>query len=185
MREHDIIIIGGVVTGTALFYVINKYTDYDVGIIEKYKDFGLVNSKSNNNSQTLHFGDIETNYTIQKATKVKAQAELVKEYVEAHKNEKLFTKYHKMVLAVGTGQVKKLTKRYEEFKHLFPYLKLLDKEQIGKYEPKVVEGRTEDIIALFSPEGYTVDFGRLSKSFIKNSKNHNIKKNHNINLSIT
>jgi len=70
--NYDVLIVGGGVVGTALLYTLSKYTDIKkICLIEKYSDFGLVNSASYNNSQTLHFGDIETNYSIDKATSVK------------------------------------------------------------------------------------------------------------------
>ena len=57
--KYDVIIVGGGVSGTALLYTMSKYTDVkSICLIEKYKDFGLVNSASTMNSQTLHFGDI-------------------------------------------------------------------------------------------------------------------------------
>ena len=85
--EYDVLIVGGGVVGTALLYTLSKYTDIKkIGLIEKYNDFGLVNSASHNNSQTLHFGDIETNYTIEKATSVKRMADMVMKYLESRKD---------------------------------------------------------------------------------------------------
>jgi malate dehydrogenase (quinone) len=115
--EFEVLIVGGGVVGTALLYTLSKYTDIkNVGLIEKYSDFGLVNSASYNNSQTLHFGDIETNYSIEKARSVKRMADMVMKYLESQKGQtddkRLFSKYSKMVLAVGTGQVQELKKRY-------------------------------------------------------------------------
>ena len=103
---YDVLIVGGGVVGTALLYTLSKYTDIkNIGLIEKYSDFGLVNSASYNNSQTLHFGDIETNYSIDKARSVKQMADMVMKYLESEKDsasgKKLFSKYSKMVLAVG------------------------------------------------------------------------------------
>ena len=81
--KHDILIVGGGVSGAALLYTLSKYTNVkNIGLIEKYSDFGLVNSASTMNSQTLHFGDIETNYTIEKAKKVKRSADMVMKYLE-------------------------------------------------------------------------------------------------------
>ena len=115
--RYDVLIVGGGVTGTALLYTLSKYTDIkNIGLIEKYSDFGLVNSASYNNSQTLHFGDIETNYSLDKARSVKRMADMVMKYVENEKKSeeslKLFSKYSKMVLAVGKNQVKELRERY-------------------------------------------------------------------------
>ena len=84
--KYDVLIVGGGVVGTALLYTLSKYTDIkNIGLIEKYSDFGLVNSASYNNSQTLHFGDIETNYSIDKAKSVKRMADMVMKYLESEK----------------------------------------------------------------------------------------------------
>src|SRR5512137_376497 len=84
--SYDVLIVGGGVTGTALLYTLSNYTDIkNIGLIEKYSDFGLVNSASYNNSQTLHFGDIETNYSLEKARSVKRMADMVMKYVENEK----------------------------------------------------------------------------------------------------
>lgn len=174
--EFDVLIVGGGVVGTALLYTLSKYTDIKkIGLIEKYSDFGLVNSASYNNSQTLHFGDIETNYSIEKARSVKRMADMVMKYLENEKGvsaeKKLFSKYSKMVLAVGSGQVQDLKKRYPPFSELFPKLKMIGREEIGKIEPRVLEGRdpNQEILALVTEDGYTVDFKRLCHSFVDNA----------------
>jgi malate dehydrogenase (quinone) len=178
--EYDVLIVGGGVVGTALLYTLSKYTDIkNVGLIEKYTDFGLVNSASYNNSQTLHFGDIETNYTIQKAKSVKRMADMVMKYLDneipAAADKKIFSKYSKMVLAVGSVQVDELKKRYPPFSELFPKLKMIGRDEIGKLEPRVLEGRDpqQEILALVTEDGYTVDFKRLCHSFVDNALRKN------------
>jgi len=170
---YDVVIIGGGVCGTGLLYTLSNYTNLKhIALIEKESDVALVNSYTNSNSQTLHFGDIETNYTLAKATKVNAGATLVKNYLLTQDREQeIYTKYHKMVLGVGDSQIEKLKTRYQEFKQLFPNLKLLNRSEIADKEPKVLESRneSEDIIALFTSEGYTVDFNRLAQSFLAKS----------------
>ncbi|MFZ0472943.1 MAG: FAD-dependent oxidoreductase, partial [Bacteroidales bacterium] len=175
--KHDVIIIGGGVSGTALLYTLSKYTNVrNIGLIEKYADFGLVNSSPRMNSQTLHFGDIETNYTLEKAKKVKRYADMVMNYLEHEKavkgDEGIFIKVPKMVLAVGKDQVKTLSDRYPSFGQLFPKLKMIGREEIGKIEPRVLEGRDpgQELLALLTEDGYTVDFRRLSHSFAENAK---------------
>lgn len=170
---YEVAIIGGGVCGTALLHTLSNYTNVDhIVLIEKEADIALINSHPNSNSQTLHFGDIETNYTLAKASKVNAGASLVKNYLLNNDSQQaIYTKYHKMVLGVGTEQVKELKDRYQEFKQIFPDLKLLSAEEISAKEPKVLENRgTEaEIIALYTDEGYTVDFHLLAKSFAGNS----------------
>jgi len=175
--KHDVIIIGGGVSGTALLYTLSKYTNVkNIGLIEKYSDFGMVNSSPTMNSQTLHFGDIETNYTLEKAKKVKRAADMVMNYLEDAKavrsDEGIFIKVPKMVLAVGKQQVQALRDRYPSFGHLFPKLKMVGKEDIGKIEPRILEGRDpgEELLALVTEDGYTVDFRKLSQSFANNAK---------------
>lgn len=174
--NYDVLIVGGGVTGTALLYTLTRYTDIkSIGLIEKYSDFGLVNSASYNNSQTLHFGDIETNYTIEKAKKVKRMADMVMQYVENEKKSpvdlKIFSKYSKMVLAVGNHQVRELRERYPVFSQLFPHLRMIEKDEIGRIEPRILEGRDPDqeILALVTDDGYTVDFKELCHSFVNNA----------------
>jgi len=178
--EYEVLIVGGGVVGTALLYTLSKYTDIkNIGLIEKYSDFGLVNSASYNNSQTLHFGDIETNYSLDKARSVKLMADMVMKYLESEKNVneklKLFSKYSKMVLAVGKSQVKELNDRYPAFSQLFPKLRMIHRDEIGKIEPRVVEGRDPDqeILALVTEDGYTVDFKKLCHSFVNNALREN------------
>jgi malate dehydrogenase (quinone) len=177
---YDVLIVGGGVVGTALLYTLSKYTDIkNIGLIEKYSDFGLVNSASYNNSQTLHFGDIETNYSLEKARSVKRMADMVMKYLESEKelpsNKKLFSKYSKMVLAVGSNQVQELRKRYPPFHELFPKLNMIERDEIGRIEPRVLEGRDpgQEILALVTEDGYTVDFKRLCHSFVDNALKKN------------
>lgn len=172
---YDVVIIGAGVCGTSLLYTLSNYTNVKkIALIEKNSAVALVNSHKNSNSQTLHFGDIETNYTLEKATKVNRAASLVKNYLlQRDRDQEIHTKYHKMVLAVGSEQVAKLQTRYQEFKSLFPDLRLLDRAEIETIEPKVLLDRQEkeEILALFTPEGYTVNFQKLAESFLHNALN--------------
>ena len=169
---YDVVVIGGGVCGTALLYSLSHYTNVKkVALIENNEEVALVNSRHTSNSQTLHFGDIETNYTLEKAEKVNRGASMVKRYLLDHdEKQSIYTKYHKMVLAVGEAQADKLRERYEVFKGLFPDLQLIKREEIETLEPNVLKGRdnTEETLALFTPEGYTVDYQKLSQSFVEN-----------------
>jgi len=176
-KTYDVVIVGGGVTGTALLYVLSKYTNLKkIAHIEKERDVALLNSHVDNNSHTLHFGDIETNYSLEKAAKVKEAADMLRAYVEINgKNgERLFRKTHKMVLAIGDDEVRELEDRHRKFKDLFPGLRLIGRDEIAAIEPKVMDGRNPDekIAALLSDDGYAVDFQKLSQSFLMHAKWH-------------
>ncbi|WP_280537203.1 FAD-dependent oxidoreductase [Halopenitus sp. POP-27] len=170
--EYDLAIIGGGISGASLLYTVAKFTDVeDVVLIEKEPEIAAINSHHTNNSQTLHFGDIETNYTLEKAEEVKEGAELLAGYLENHDPDReMHSKRSKMVLAVGDEEVEKLESRYhdEGFGDLYPKLRSIDREEIADLEPKVVEGRDPDmeLRALQTPDGYVVDYGAVSKSFV-------------------
>lgn len=170
--KYNVAIIGGGITGAALLYALSRYTNISrLILIEKYNEAAMVNSHYNNNSQTLHFGDIETNYTLEKAKKVKEAAEILARYLELYAPN-AFTKGHKMVLAVGEKEVQELEKRYEEFHELFPKLKKIGRDEIAKLEPNVVKGRgsRENLLALVTDDGYAVNYKALSESFIRESR---------------
>ena len=171
---YDIVIVGGGVCGTALLYSLSHYTNVGkIALLEKNDGVALVNSKLTSNSQTLHFGDIETNYSLEKATKVNRAASMVKRYVLAHDPQReIHTLYHKMVMAVGAEEAAFLKERYATFRELFPALRVIERAEIAAVEPNVVEGRSpdEEIVALSTPEGYTIDYQKLAESFAERSK---------------
>ena len=69
--QTDVLIVGGGVCGTALLFELSRYTDLGhLTLVERYDQLAQVNSKASSNSQTIHCGDIETNYTLEKALKV-------------------------------------------------------------------------------------------------------------------
>jgi len=176
-NQYDLLIIGCGVSGSALLYLASKYSDIQqIGVLEKYAAPARVNSLSSNNSQTLHCGDIETNYTLEKALKVQRAASMLANYALAQEDSHhIIYKYPKMVLGVGAEECQQLKERYQIFKDHYPNLKLLDKKDIAKIEPEVamINGgfRDDEIIALGSTDEYTaVDFEALSKSLVRQAQ---------------
>lgn len=170
---HDVIIIGGGVSGTALLYLLAKYADIDdVMLLEKYNVIANVNSHGRNNSQTLHCGDIETNYTLEKALQVKASANMVVRYADELENkEDILYKYSKMVIGVGEKEVNLLRERFKQFSPHYSGMQLLERDQLEKVEPAIIDGRKEAIVGLAVLDEYTaVNFQALSKSFVTSAQ---------------
>jgi Predicted dehydrogenase len=140
--QYDLIIVGGGISGASLLYATAKFTDIDsVALIEKESEIAAINSHHTNNSQTLHFGDTETNYTLEKAEEVKEGAELLAGYLEHYDDREMHAKRSKMVLGVGEDEVEALERRYDEegFGDLFSKLRAIDREEITEYEPKELD----------------------------------------------
>ncbi|MBD1850710.1 FAD-dependent oxidoreductase [Leptolyngbya sp. FACHB-711] len=173
---YDVVVIGGGVAGTALLYSLAKFTDLKrVALVEKYSGVAAVNSKATNNSQTIHCGDIETNYSLEKALKVRRSAQMVVRYgaeLSDEMRDRVIYKFPKMVLGVGSQECEFLRQRYEQFKPHFTGMSLLEKSQIAEVEPHVVQvngqARPEELVAIGIQDEYTaVNYGALSQSFVE------------------
>lgn len=174
-QTYDVVIIGGGVAGTALLYSLAAFTDLKrVALLEKYPSVAAVNSKATNNSQTIHCGDIETNYTLEKALKVRRSAQMLPRYacqLPAAQRDQIIYQYPKMVLGVGAQECEFLRQRYETFKPHFNGMQLLEKAQIAEVEPNVVklngQDRPEELVAIAIMNEYTaVNYGALAQSFV-------------------
>ena len=171
-KLFDTAIIGGGVAGCSLLFTIARYTDINnIILFEKYDEVSQLNSNPKANSQTLHVGDIESNYTLEKAKKVKESSSMIKNYIENFQEINITGfKSDKMLLAVGEDEIKELKARYTEFKELYPYLELWDEKFLATFEPKLLENRKEPIMAMGARgQITTVDYKKLSESFIQKS----------------
>lgn len=180
-KHYQVAVVGGGASGSALLYTLARYTNLgSLVLLEKYDTVGQVNSHARNNSQTLHVGDIETNYSLEKVRQVKPAAMMVKYYTDklsSSDRSEIIQEVQKMILAVGEKEVADLEKRHHDLQSIFPEVKKFSKKEISEVEPAVTKGRKkgEKILALFNPKGYAVDFGKLSSSFITEAQKETTK----------
>ena len=180
MKKHyDVLVVGGGISGAALFYELAKYTDIkNIALVEKYEKLSKLNSAGTSNSQTIHCGDIETNYTLEKAKKVKETANMVVKYCVNHGlNEKILFAHQKMAIGVGDTEVAYMLKRHNDFKELYPYMEVFDKEKLAKIEPKLIfdadgKERPENVVGVGVEGGEysTVDFGAMSEHLVSEAQ---------------
>ncbi|MEB3361018.1 MAG: FAD-dependent oxidoreductase [Synechococcaceae cyanobacterium] len=178
-QRTDVLIVGGGVCGAALLFELARYTDLaHLTLVERYGRLAAVNSCVTNNSQTIHVGDIETNYTLEKALTVKRTAEMISHYgelLDSQQRDRCIFRTPKMVLAVGEQECQALRRRFELFAPHFPAMELLEKEQIAAWEPEValVDGelRPEPLLAIGIRNSDTaVDYGALTESFVDQAR---------------
>ena len=179
LPQTDVLIVGGGVCGTALLFELARYTDLaSITLVERYDRLAQVNSKATNNSQTIHCGDIETNYTLEKALRVKRTAEMIGRYgdlLEPAERDRCVFHTPKMVLGVGDQECAFLRRRFEEFSPHFPAMELLDAQAIAQWEPQVAlngdQPRPEPILAIGIRDSPTaVDYEALSESFLSQAR---------------
>lgn len=176
---YDVVIIGGGVTGTALLYALARFTDLKhLALVEKYSSVASVNSRATSNSQTIHCGDIETNYSLEKALKVRRSAQMLVRYASqlpTAMRDRVIYQFPKMVLGVGAQECQLLRQRYEMFKPHFQGMQLLEKAQIAELEPNVVKVRSgdrpEELVAIAINGEYTaINYGTLAQSFVEQAQ---------------
>lgn len=177
-ENYDVAIVGGGIIGTSLLYVLSKFSNVNnIVLIEKNGKLAQESTSSRSNAQTLHIGDIETNYSLEKVLETKVASELIQKYTDTLPDQEknaIIRPTTKMVLGVGDKEIEFLEKRYDEkFLSIFPNIKKLDSSGINSLEPYVTKGRDpkEKISAVYSDKGNMVSFDMLADSFAANSAN--------------
>ncbi|TSA80881.1 FAD-dependent oxidoreductase [Helicobacter mehlei] len=184
-RDFDVVIVGGGVSGCALLWTLSQYTDLKkIALVERRGGLAKVSSNAKANSQTIHDGAIETNYTAQKAKKVRLAAEKLKNYaLNKNLQNTVIFEMQKMAIGVGDKECAFITKRHEEFQEIYPGLTFFDKAKIKQIEPKVILGeqgldRPENVVGSgFEKYWCGMNFELLSENFVQeamkiHSENH-------------
>ncbi len=182
-NEFDVAIIGGGISGCAAFWVLNEYTNIGrIALVEKCDKLASISSNAKANSQTIHDGSIETNYTAQKARKVKVSADKIMHYaLNKHLQNKAIFKMQKLAIGIGDRECEFITKRHKQFSEIFDGLTFFTKDQIKQIEPKIIESasggdRPENVVASGYREAWCgMNFEVVSDSFVKEAKATNPK----------
>ena len=180
-NNFDVAIIGGGISGCASLYVLSQYTDIDrIVLLEKYDKLASVSSNAKANSQTIHDGSIETNYMIDKASKVKVVADKVMNYaLSKNLQNKVIFKMQKMAIGVGDKECEFIKNRHDDFKEIFQGLEFFNKNDVKRLEPKVIEDingkdRSENVVASGYRESWcAINFEKLSENFVKDATKAN------------
>lgn len=174
--KRQLLIIGGGVSGTALLYTAARYSGLKrITLLEKYDELATVNSLARNNSQTLHRGDIETNYSLEKALDVKRAVDMVVNYATQQSGAPLVHRFSKIALGVGEQECDFIRNRFDQFAPHYPGMELFEASDIATIEPHVARAgdgqpRREPIVAMGSRSEYVAcDFSELSHSFAQSA----------------
>ncbi len=171
-REYEVLIVGGGISGATLLYDLAIHSDVQsMCLIEKYDHLDPLNSNAHSNSQTLHCGDIETNYNRKKADHVRGGADMMLQFVNNGSGDPTLKRnYGKMLLGVGEEEVKTVKDRFESISDLYPTLCTVDASDIADIEPHVAltdgQPREEPIFGLYNPEGWAIDYGRVTENCV-------------------
>ena len=168
----DLAVVGEGISGTSVKMVASQYCEgLNIVSYERQRAVAEVNSNPDNNSNTLHFGDIEDNYGLEAALRVQEQAAFTAGYLARNHadNDGTCIMLQRMLLGVGEAQVSRVKWRYETFRGKFPGIQLLDAAGIAAVEPNVMAGRKagQPVAALYHPRGFAVDYRMLAQSFVR------------------
>ena len=168
-READVIIVGAGISGASLFYLLSRFSPLErVLLLEQREQPGQGTSHFSRNAQTLHQGDIESNYSLEKSEEVRDAAALLARYCE-HKSDAL-QPMSRLLLAEGPQEIEWLKQRFNRIRKLYPNLEWFDAAAIADIEPNVVLDRQSDIAAIgedYSPAA--MDFGAIAHHFVNDA----------------
>ena len=190
----DILLVGaGIMSATLASILQITRPELKIVVLESLPSAGLESSNTMSNAGTGHSGKCEVNYTsdvdgkidISRAVKVAEEFELSKQfwsYMVAHghiKNTFIKQMPH-MTVVTSDEDIDFLRRRHAELKKvsLFSDLEFSEDNSkdsiINTWAPLVMEGRTGNVAATFSPSGTDVDFGLLTRELMNFLEKNNV-----------
>ncbi len=186
-RHFEVAIAGGGIIGTSLLYMLSKFSDVkDMLLLEKNNALAQESTNSRSNAQTLHIGDIETNYGMDKVTETRVSSMLIPKYASMlprKERDRIIFPVRKMVLGVGEEEADFVDGRYDKkFVSMFPGIRKIGAKEISKIEPYLMRKRdpSQKVMAAMTPNGNMVCFNLLAESFAKTA----LRENRNARISL-
>lgn len=172
----DLLIMGGGVTGSALVYLLAKHTNIKkiVFLSDKKKvEKNLIYHLDN----TIHSGETDSNVDLHHSLRLLRLSNMLRNLVKGLPGgigNECMEKKNKILLGLGEEENDRIVKRYEEFRHFFPKIRLIDGNEISKLEPNIAyldnssKLRKEKMNGMLLQDEYTsISYDILSAVFKK------------------
>ncbi len=179
-KVTDVLIVWGWIVWSTFHHLL-WYTQWNIKsvLVDRQPQVGMLNSEYTQNSQTLHEGDIESNYkTIEKIRTVHSAAAMYKSFLfkQWHDTEHLYKQMWKMLLGKWKKEVDLVTKRYEWLtlqEKVFPSNQLLEPDEIQAIEPVLFDNHRnliEPLTAYYNPNWLAIDFWKTCETLVDVTK---------------
>ena len=175
-NHYEVLIVGAGISGAALAYELARYTNAkSIAILEKYEKVthSIHMEKPTHRPYTSVI--LRRTTLFPKPPSPKNRQDGRKVLPAAQTGERGHLLPPENGPGCGGREVEFMLERYEEFKDLFPNLRVWDKEHLKTVEPKLVfdengKERPETIVGIGSQgEWTTVDYGKMTASLIDNA----------------
>ncbi|CUV07584.1 unnamed protein product [Cryptosporidium hominis] len=173
----DVLVIGGGVMGSALVYLLSKHTNIkNIALLSENKE--AENNLIYHLNGTINSGETDSNMDLQHSLRLLKYSNMLRKVVQGLPGgvgKECIEKRTKILLGLGEEENSRIEARFNEFRHFFPKISLIDGKDISKLEPKVAylddcssKLRKEKMNGILLKDEYTVaSYGLLSAIFKK------------------
>ncbi|KAH8583101.1 malate:quinone oxidoreductase [Cryptosporidium sp. chipmunk genotype I] len=176
-RAVDVLVMGGGVMGSALVYLLAKHTGIKkITLLSENKE--VEHNLIYHLDKTIHSGETDSNMDLHHSLRLLKYSNMLRNLVKGLPHgigKECIEKKTKILLGLGEEENSRIEARFDEFKHFFPKIRLIDAKEISKLEPKVAyldnclsKLRKETMIGILLQDEYTaINYDLLSTVFKK------------------